>query len=140
MKKTLLILLFSTFTLLPLSQSHAAPPLTSQQKTELELCKSADSTNNYDPATGKCTNPGRPELAGGTNSYLSTFVNLLLFIAGAVAVIVIIVGGIRYITSTGDAMRIKQAKDTVLYGIIGLVIALISYAIVNTLINQLAGI
>lgn len=139
MKKTLLILLFSTFTLLPLSQSHAAPPLTSQQKTESELCTSADPTNTYDARTGKCTTTGK-ELAGGTDSYLSTFVNLLLFIAGAVAVIVIIVGGIRYITSTGDAMRIKQAKDTVLYGIVGLVIALISYAIVNTLINQLAGI
>lgn len=138
MKKTLLVALFSIFTLLPLAPSQAAPPLTSQQKTESELCTSASPTNTYNASTGKCTTDGK-ELTDGTDSYLSTFVNLILFIAGAVAVIVIIVGGIRYITSTGDAMRIKQAKDTVLYGIVGLVIALIAYAIVNTLVNQLGG-
>ena len=57
--------------------------------------------------------------------------NTLLIVAGAVAVIVIIVAGIRYITSTGDASRIKQSKDTLLFAVIGLVIVILSYAIVR---------
>jgi hypothetical protein len=54
----------------------------------------------------------------------------LLFILGIISVIMIIVGGIRYSTSSGDASRIKAAKDTVMYSVVGLVVALLAYAIV----------
>lgn len=57
--------------------------------------------------------------------------NTLIGLVGAIAVIVIIFGGFRYVTSTGDAGRIKQAKDTILYGVIGIVVALLAYAIVR---------
>lgn len=63
--------------------------------------------------------------------------NILIFLVGAIAVIVIIFGGLRYVTSTGDAARVKQAKDTILYGVIGLVIAILAFAIVNFVTSQL---
>jgi hypothetical protein len=56
--------------------------------------------------------------------------NLLIFLTGAIAVIVVIFGGLRYVTSTGDAARVKQAKDTILYGIVGVVVAILAYAMV----------
>lgn len=61
----------------------------------------------------------------------------LLTVAGAVAVIIIIIGGIAYITSSGDSSRIKLAKDTVLYAVIGLVVVIIAYAIVNFVIKNI---
>lgn len=63
--------------------------------------------------------------------------NILIFLVGALAVLVIIFGGLRYVTSTGDAARVKQAKDTILYGIIGLVIAILAYAIVTFVVGNL---
>ncbi|USN96554.1 MAG: hypothetical protein H6797_05855 [Candidatus Nomurabacteria bacterium] len=62
---------------------------------------------------------------------IKTVVNVLLFLLGAVAVIMIIIGGIRYATSNGDAQAVKSAKDVVLYAVIGLVVAILAYAIVN---------
>lgn len=133
MKKFLIVaslMFFSLICYLPITVS--AQPTVNQQKTEEELCKAAGNTYS----NGVCTAPGK-ELTGSPSSFLNTFTNLMLYIAGAVAVIVIIIGGIRYITSTGDAMRIKQAKDTILYGIVGLIIAIIAWALVNFIVRQL---
>ncbi len=62
---------------------------------------------------------------------INTVVNILLFIIGAVSVIMLIVGGIRYVTSGGDGSAVTAAKNTILYSIIGLVVALLAFAIVN---------
>lgn len=80
--------------------------------------------------------------AGGSGSSASigdiikTIVNVLLFILGAVAVIMIVIGGIRYTISQGDSNAITSAKNTILYAVIGLVVALLAYAIVNFVIAQ----
>ncbi len=70
---------------------------------------------------------------------IKTIVNILLFVLGAIAVIMIIVGGIRYTTSNGEAGNIKSAKDTVLYAVIGLAIAILAYAIVNFVLGAFKG-
>ena len=70
----------------------------------------------------------------------STIPNILNIIIGAiaiVAVVVMIIGGITYMTSSGDAGKVKKAKDTILYGIIGLVVCALAYAIVNWVIGGL---
>ena len=69
--------------------------------------------------------------------FIQTIINILLFIIGAVAVIMIIIGGIRYVTSAGDQNSVKAAKDTVLYSVIGLVITILAYAIVKFVIDKL---
>jgi len=63
---------------------------------------------------------------------------VLLFVLGAIAVIMIIVGGIRYTTSNGEASQIKSAKDTILYSIIGVIVAILAYAIVNFVVGNFA--
>jgi len=66
---------------------------------------------------------------------IQTVVNVLLFILGAIAVIVIIIGGIRYTTSNGDPGQTKAAKDTILYAVVGLIVAILAYAIVSFVLN-----
>jgi len=64
-------------------------------------------------------------------SFIKPLVNTALFILGAVSVVMIILGGIKYTTSTGDTKNVESAKNTILYAVIGLVVALLAYAIVN---------
>ena len=70
---------------------------------------------------------------------LSTIINVIIGVVGFVAVIVIILGGVQYTTSAGDPGKVKKAKDTIMYGIIGLVVALLAFAIVNFVLSSLMG-
>lgn len=70
-------------------------------------------------------------------SMVGPIVSTLLFVVGIVSVIVIIIGGIMYITSAGDPGRAKKAKDTIMYAVIGLVVAIMAYAIVDFVIRRL---
>lgn len=57
-------------------------------------------------------------------------INVVLSFVGLIAVGVIVYGGILYVTSTGDASKIHKAKNCILYGVVGLVVAIMSFAIV----------
>jgi hypothetical protein len=76
--------------------------------------------------------------AGTLLGKVGTIIDTLFIVAGAVAVIIMIMGGIRYITSTGDAKRIQAAKDTILYAVIGLVVVILGRAIVGFVIGQIS--
>ena len=69
-------------------------------------------------------------------SMVKRIINLLLFGLGVLAVIMIIHGGLKFVTSRGDAANVKSAKDTVLYAVIGLFVALMAYAIVNFVVTS----
>ncbi len=62
---------------------------------------------------------------------VTTVINTLLFITGLLSVIMIIVGGLRYTTSRGNQNSITEAKNTILYAVVGLVVSLVAFAIVN---------
>lgn len=62
--------------------------------------------------------------------------NVLIFLVGAISVIMIIVGGMRYVLSNGDAKAAASGKDTIMYAVIGVVVALISYAIVRFVVDS----
>ena len=69
-------------------------------------------------------------------STLQTIINVALGLIGFVAVVMIILGGFQYITSSGDAAKVTKAKNTIMYGVIGLVIALLAFAIVNFILGN----
>lgn len=71
------------------------------------------------------------------DTFIKRVINILLFVVGAIAVIVIIVGGIRYVLSAGDSSQVTAAKNTVLYAIVGLIVAIMAYAIVNFVVDKL---
>lgn len=66
-----------------------------------------------------------------SNGLVGAIVNMLLFLIGAISVIMIIIGGLLYVTSQGDSGSVTKAKNTVLYAVIGLAVAILAYAIVN---------
>ena len=80
---------------------------------------------------------GCPEDLFGDAGVFKQITNTILYIVGVIAVIVLIIGGIRYLISGGDSKKVTDAKNTVLYAIIGLIIALLSFAIVNFVISAL---
>lgn len=72
----------------------------------------------------------------GAGGVFQTVTNVLLFIIGAVSVIMLIIGGVRYTISQGDSSAVTSAKNTILYAIVGLVVAILAYAVVNFVIVQ----
>ena len=78
-----------------------------------------------------------PENLFGDAGIFKQITNVVLYIVGVIAVIMLIIGGIKYVVSGGDAKKVTDAKNTVLYAIIGLIIAFLAFAIVNFVITSL---
>ncbi len=85
-----------------------------------------------DKAGGKSSNTADPK------EIIQTIVRILLFLIGAVSVIMIIIGGFRYVISQGDSGAVTSAKNTILYAVIGLIVAIFAWAIVDFVIDNLA--
>ena len=99
---------------------------TSAANEGLVLCGNGSYADSFD----KCSGAGTAEKRSLMGT-LQIVINVILAVLAFVTVAMIIVGGISYSTSQGDAGKVKKAKDTILYGIVGLVSALLAFAIVN---------
>ena len=77
--------------------------------------------------------------SGGTDliANVTSIINGVIGVLGVVCVVVMIVGGINYMTSGGESAKVKKGKDTILYGLIGLVICVLAFAIVNFVITNI---
>jgi hypothetical protein len=92
-----------------------------------------------------CSNPncidsntvGIPNSTGSLGAAVVSFTNLGLTILGALAVIFMVVGGLQYVLSGGNSARTKQARETIIYAAVGLVVAGSAYAIVFFLSGKL---
>lgn len=80
----------------------------------------------------------QPSNLFGPDGIFKTVTNVLLYIIGAISVIMLIIGGIRYTISNGDSSAITNAKNTILYAVIGIVVAILAYALVNFVITSFA--
>ena len=99
------------------------------------VCRSGDKAGQTVDNASEC---GEGANSADHNLFktISQIVNVILGVIGLVAVVVVILGGIQFVTSTGDPAKTKKAKDTILYGIIGLVVALLAFAIVNFVLGN----
>lgn len=85
-----------------------------------------------DVFSGAYRGEGQPtDLFSGPTAIIPRAINLMLFVVGVLAIFMIIYGGIRYVLSGGDNSRVKDAKNTVLYAIVGLIVAILGYALVQ---------
>ncbi len=75
----------------------------------------------------------------GPTGIFRLITNVLLFIIGAISVIMLIIGGIRYVVSGGDSSAVTAAKNTILYAVIGIIVALLAYALVNFVIGSFSA-
>lgn len=94
---------------------------------------SAQAGVNAAQGTGVATN------LFGNAGIVTQLTNVLLFIVGALSVIMLIFGGLRYVVSAGNASAVTAAKNTILYAIVGLVIAFLAYAIINFVMSAITG-
>lgn len=97
----------------------------------LDIVKSFAIDRQYIDAAGKDND------TGDLMTTVNTIINVALGVIGLVAVVMIIMGGLSYTTSAGDAAKVKKAKDTIMYGVIGLVVALLAFAIVNFVLGNI---
>ncbi|OGL32235.1 hypothetical protein A3F64_01530 [Candidatus Saccharibacteria bacterium RIFCSPHIGHO2_12_FULL_42_8] len=77
----------------------------------------------------------------GTNKIKSTIrdvINIMLFLIGMIAVLMIVIAGFRFVTSNGDSNTVSSAKNTIIYAVIGIVVAVMAYAIVNFILDNIA--
>ena len=75
----------------------------------------------------------------GQSGTFKTISNVMLFLIGAISVIMLIIGGLRYVVSGGDSTAVQNAKNTILYAIVGIIVALLAYAVVNFVITSFSG-
>lgn len=73
----------------------------------------------------------------GTGGIFQIITNVALFLIGAISVLMLIYGGIRYTLSAGKSEEVTKAKDTIMYAIIGIIVAILAYAIVNFVLSTL---
>ena len=85
--------------------------------------------------TGGCSS------AAGTSfdSTLQNIINVFSLLIGIVAVIMLMIGGFKYITSSGDTNNINSAKNTIIYALVGLVVVALAQVMVQFVLNKTNG-
>lgn len=87
--------------------------------------------------TGTACVSSNPNDTRTVTSTIRQVANILIFIVGAIAVIMIIIGAIRYTIAQGDQNAITSAKNTIIYALVGIVVAVSAYGIVTFVTNSL---
>lgn len=84
----------------------------------------------------ECTTFNSPSNNNNLMSTINTIINVIIGIVGFVAVAMMIIGGISFITSQGDTSKVTKARNTILYGVVGLIVAILAFAIVNFVLGS----
>ncbi len=85
-----------------------------------------------DVFSGPYRGKGQPaNLFNGVNAVIPRLINIALFVVGITAIFMMIYGGVRYVLSHGNRDNVKEAKNTIIYAIVGLVVAIMGYALIN---------
>ncbi len=95
--------------------------------------------NSVEQGAAAARAEGMPSELIGDTGVFTRLTNTVLMAVGLISVIMLIFGGLRYITSGGDAKKVTDAKNTILYAIIGLIICVLSYAIVNFVLSTIGA-
>jgi magnesium-transporting ATPase (P-type) len=107
-----------------------------QEQINAGLCTGSNLQFTENTSTADCSTSDATERV---NSLIKTIVNLLSAVVGIVAVVMIIFGGLRYITSGGNDSSVTGAKNTILYAIIGLIIVALAQVLVRFTLNKVAN-
>lgn len=129
------MLIISAVTALTFGASIAVPAavMAVSPDPQKAICQGAQDLQ-INPVTGDPCAAGKD--ATGFNTALEKIINIISIIVGVVAVIMIIYGGFRYIVSGGTAEKVTSAKNTILYGLIGLIIVALAQVIVRFVLKE----
>lgn len=107
-------------------------PVATLAATPGEVIRDGACLASPDPAGCRADNRGT-----GLTDLFRKVIETLIFLVGAVSVFMIVLGGLRYVLSGGDPAGIKSAKDTILYSIVGLIVATMAFALVRFVVGRL---
>lgn len=110
--------------------AFSTPALVSAETAKEAACAGVGSVSG---GNGCVEDPNGPTV----NKVISVTINALSVIVGVAAVIMIIIGGFKFITAGGDSGKVASARDTIMYSIIGLVVAALAQVIVKFVLNKL---
>jgi hypothetical protein len=125
----LIVLGLSFATLTPVAvQADDPPPPPPPPKSHVQdgLNAAGGSAADYDSSE-----------KGTFRSTLQKIINILLFIIGIIAVIVIVISGIQYVTSGGNAEQASKAKNGIIFAVVGIIVAVMAYAIVGFVVDNI---
>lgn len=114
----------------------AVPAMVSAAGTIQDCLAQGTNLDATGAGSGDCSNTDTSGGATNINGIIKTIINVFSIVVGVVAVIMIIVGGFRYITSGGDSNNVSGAKNTIIYAIIGLVVVALAQFIVQFVLNK----
>lgn len=133
MKSTIRAFLLSCL-LLTAIFSFAAPMATAD--SVFKACTPGSPTDSS-PACQKSSESMTSNSFLGQNGVITKVATILTTVVAVASVIMVIVGGLKYVLSSGDANNITSAKNTILYALIGLVISIIARAIITFVLKKL---
>ena len=96
----------------------------------INICSKENGSDN----SVYCQNKDSGE--GQVNGIIKTIVEVLLMAVGAISIIMIVIGGILFALSSGDAQKAAKARSTILYAVVGLIVSVFASAIVNFVFNR----
>lgn len=121
---------FTVFASLFLVLSFAVVPASSAPLDPTS--QACDAIGAVSGAPGDCSDPVGPSV----DDTIKLAINIFSFIVGIAAVIMVIVGGMKYVTSAGDSSNVQGAKNTILYAVIGLVVVALAQIIVRFVLDE----
>lgn len=127
MKRTIMAIL-ATLTL-------AAGPALTLSGAAYAACGTANDTNAKGQVLNGIGQTSQDCTDTGVTSALGTVVNILSLVVGAVAIIAIINGGFKYITSGGESNKVGNAKSTIIYALVGIILVVLAQFIVRFVIT-----
>lgn len=104
-------------------------PATALAQNKTAICEGVGKTAGASDCSG----------ASSLDGIIKTVINVMSMVVGVIAVIMIIIGGIKYVTSSGDSNNVNSAKNTILYAIVGLVVVALAQVIVRFVLGKVEG-
>jgi hypothetical protein len=124
-----LVALTGLFTLVyPAAVTYAADPFN-------DVCTSAGGSSGSSTVCSSKSKATTNPLVG-SNGILTRVTDILATIGGVMVVIMMIIAGIKYITSNGDSSQISSAKNTIIYGLVGLVVIILARTIISVVLTN----
>lgn len=145
-RKTVMVLSVAVFGFTALAVVGASPSVQAQDakgnicegaeislgKPDAQSCNKSNACLKRDDG-GNCTQTAADR---SLERVISQVINILSVIVGLVGVIFVIIGGAKYITSGGDSGQVSSAKTTVIYALVGLIIAALAQVIVRFVLGK----
>lgn len=130
--KNYIVILIMSLTLTAPSLAFAAGTVDIPNCTDPQTCAQSGSCQASSQSSSECSSN---QNGSGLAKVAQTIVNVLSFIVGLVAVVMLIYGGFRYITSGGESQAVGNAKNTIIYAIVGLLLVVFAQVIVHFVLN-----